>query len=417
MIRFLTWLLPAVILVLAMPADVRAQDAPADLLADPVVRGAWLYEGNCVRCHGAYAEARLGEDKTSKTIKAEISGEDRQGCNINWSISRGGSLSVKEIGALVSFIEAWEEQGGDLMLPLLPPQPTPTPAPTPTSTVAASGDAAILATAAPPTPLPPDLMLALDSNPIARGAWLYAQNCFRCHQDYAIGRMGIGLDRDRIERTIQGGKTGSNMPAFAINQGGTLRATEIKLIVTYIEAFERLGAAPALPDAVLQTMVQPLDPAMLAPIALPTAALVQGEAAHGGSLYRAYCAECHGATGQGGSGPTLARTWLGVRPDLMLRAVIAQGVPDTPMRGWAQVHGGPLDDADLGDLVAYLLTLPPSSIVAQDGVRIPDSPGPFQGYPGAIVLLAAAGAVGVLIRRNQTLHRRSPDRNRSRPAQ
>lgn len=401
MTRVLSWRLLAALLTLATFTSARAQDAPADPLADPVVRGAWLYAGNCVRCHGAYAEARLGEDKRSKTLKAEISGEDRQGCDIDWGISHNGSLSVKEISALVTFIEAWEKQGSDLSLPPLPPQPTPTPKPSPT--VATAGDMAVtpLPTTPTATPLPPDLQLTLDSNPIARGAWLYTQNCYRCHQDYATGRMGVGLERDRIERTIQGGKIGSNMPAFAINQGGTLRATDIKLIVNYIEAFEQLGVAPALPAVVLQPMVQPLDPAILAPIALPTVPVVQGDSAHGALLYRAYCAACHGATGQGGAGPTLARTWTGVRPDLTLRAVIAQGVPGTLMRGWAQAHGGPLDDAALDAVVTYLLTLPPTPALTQSGApaTTPLLTSPWQGWRGLALLLVAIGTVVKLLRR------------------
>jgi len=399
MMRVLSWLLLAAMLALATFASTQAQDAPADPLADPVVRGAWLYAGNCVRCHGAYAEARLGEDKRSKTLKAEISGDDRQGCDIDWSISRDGSLTVKEISALVTFIEAWEEQGSDLSLPPLPPQPTPTPKPSPTVATAGDKAAAPLPTTPTATPLPPDLQLALDSNPIARGAWLYAQNCYRCHQDYATGRMGVGLERDRIERTIQGGKIGSNMPAFAINQGGTLRATDIKLIVNYIEAFEQLGVAPALPAAVLQTMVQPLDPVMLAPIALPTAPVVQGDGAYGALLFRAYCAPCHGVTGDGGSGPPLARVWDSVRPDLTLRAMVAQEVSGTPMRGWAQPHGGPFDDAALDAVVTYLLTLPPALTLTQSGApaATPLLTSPWQGWRGLALLLVAISGIGVAV--------------------
>lgn len=391
--RVLAWLL--VMLALAAPVRALAQDASSDPLADPIVHGAWLYAGNCVRCHGAYAEARLGEGKTSKALKAAISGESRQGCAIDWGIAYGGSLSVKEIGALTAFIGAWEERGNELALPPLPPLPSPTPLPPPTT--GAPVEATLLPTpgAPTPTPLPPDLQLALDSNPLARGAWLYAQNCYRCHQDYAVGRMGLGLERDRIERTIQGGKTGSNMPAFAINQGGTLRTTDIKLIVNYIEAFERLDAPPALPGVVRQTMVQPLDPALLAPIALPTAPAVRGDAAHGLLLYQAYCAACHGASEQGGSGPVMARVWDGVRPDLMLRAVVVQGVPGTTMRSWSQAYGGPLDDDAVDDLVAYLLTLPPHDRLLEMNTQTPDNPGHLQGYLPALLLLTVAGAVGL----------------------
>lgn len=378
---------------LATLATVQAQDAPADPLADPVVRGAWLYEGNCVRCHGAYAAARLGEDKTSKALKAEISGEDRQGCAIDWSISRGGVLAVKEIGALVNFVEAWEEERGDLSLPPLPPQPTPTPAPSPTAATDAEALPATLSTPT-PTPLPPDLMLALDGNPVARGAWLYVQNCYRCHQDYSTGRMGLGLERDRIERTIQAGKIGSNMPGFAINQGGTLGASEIKLIVAYIDAWESLGAAPVLPPAVQEIMPQPLDPARLAP--------VQGDAEQGALHFGAYCAACHGSAGQGGAGPALARFWPGAQPDLMLLAVISQGVPGSAMRGWAHEYGGPLDSQAAHDLVAFLLS---HSLQENAASPPPVTDRPVAGYEWLLVLLATvlttAGLAGAFIMRKR----------------
>lgn len=395
MMRTLTWLLLFVLVWLVTPAVARAQDTSADPLADPVVHGAWLYEGNCMHCHGAYDQARLGEDKPARQVRAEISGEDRQGCDINWAVSRGGPLTIKEIDAIVRFMQAWEEASGSLALPPLPAQPTPTPRPSPTSVAGRDGAAAAKPVTATPTPLPPDLALALDSNPLARGAWLYSQNCNRCHQDYATGRMGIGLDRDRIERTIKSGKSGSNMPAFAVSKGGSLRATDIKLVVNYIETWERLGVAPALPDAVLETMDRPLDPAMLRPIALPTALAVTGNAAQGALLYRAYCTDCHGNAGQGGSGPVLARVWSGVRPDLTLRATIAQGVHGTAMRGWVQAQGGPLEAPALNDLVAHLLALPPTTTSALGGESTagPAAPSPWQGWPGVVLLLGAAGVV------------------------
>lgn len=401
--RNLSWLLPVAILVLAVWTGARAQDTATDPLADPIVRGAWLYEGNCVRCHGAYAKARLGEEKSRKTVTAEISGDARQGCTIDWGIAHGGALSIKEINAIVDFIEAWEEQGGDLTLPPLPPQPTPTLTPTPT--VAPSSDEVALAVPVTPTPtpLPPDLLLALDSNPIARGAWLYTQNCYRCHREYASGRMGIGLERDRIERTIRGGKSGTNMPAFAISQGGTLQANDIKLIVNYIEAFERLGVEPALPDVVRRSMAQTLDPALLAPIALPTTPIVEGNATRGALLYRVYCIDCHGVQGEGGVGPTLPGVWLGVRPDLTLRAVIARGAPGTQMRGWSQAHGGPLDDAAIDDVVAYLLTLPPDILLAQENPHPPPTlvPSLWYDWPGAALLMIVVSGIGGAIWRQQ----------------
>ena len=54
--------LSAALVVTAVGLALWLQPAHAqtpDPLDDPVAKGAWLYSGNCQRCHGDYAKARV----------------------------------------------------------------------------------------------------------------------------------------------------------------------------------------------------------------------------------------------------------------------------------------------------------------------------------------------------------------------
>jgi mono/diheme cytochrome c family protein len=72
--------------------------------------------------------------------------------------------------------------------------------------------------------------------------------------------------------------------------------------------------------------------------------------ARGEVLFGVYCASCHGAAGVGGSAPALNRHFLGMRPTIHVRDVIAGGVPGTEMVAWSQANGGLLDDRTLDEL-------------------------------------------------------------------
>jgi mono/diheme cytochrome c family protein len=113
---------------------------------------------------------------------------------------------------------------------------------------------------------------------------------------------------------------------------------------------------------------------------------VQGDPNHGASLFAENCAMCHGAQGEGRIGATLAKDWPSIRPDLSIKNVVTNGVPDTPMVAWSKGTGGPLSDEDINDIVAYVLSLPKTN-----------SPG---GEPGAVVpaeeLKAPAWVQGVI---------------------
>jgi cytochrome c oxidase cbb3-type subunit 3 len=82
----------------------------------------------------------------------------------------------------------------------------------------------------------------------------------------------------------------------------------------------------------------------------------QGQLEQGARLFADNCAVCHGANGEGRVGATLAKDWPSIRPDLEVRATIENGISGSPMPAWGQKNGGPLTDAEIDALVAYILS-------------------------------------------------------------
>ena len=237
-----------------------------------MAKGAWLYSGNCQRCHGDYAKARVAEDLSAKELKAAVSGDARPGCAIAWSLANGGPLPGKDIGALVAYMTAWEEAGAQPALPPLPPQPTRTPTPAPTVITTDTETTAAASVSPTPTPLAPELLAAFAADPVAHGAWLYTRNCQRCHQTYATARMGQGLDTELVKQRIQEGNPGSNMPAFSFRLGGPLKAADINAVVAFIATWEAAGGPPVLPPVVAAAVAAEAKAAAAAAVALPAGA-------------------------------------------------------------------------------------------------------------------------------------------------
>jgi mono/diheme cytochrome c family protein len=76
----------------------------------------------------------------------------------------------------------------------------------------------------------------------------------------------------------------------------------------------------------------------------------------GARLFAANCAICHGADGQGRVGATLAKNWSAIRPDLRIRETISNGIQGSVMPAWGQAKGGPLSEADIDALTAFILS-------------------------------------------------------------
>lgn len=354
LLLLLIFLTGAGVLWLTLPASSQAAgwrsfQAPED----PLLHGAWLYQGNCVACHGLYEKERFGRGLEGEELAEQIAGTGQRGCRISWSTRRGGPFSKKEIDAVVFYILTWEDLGHEPDLPELPPQPTPTA----TRPVQESGNTWKLETS---TPLPtkaidPVVLIAIKGSQLAEGAYLYTQNCHRCHLTYDFARVGMGRTAKNIQHTIETGKSGTSMLGFARKNGGTLSAREIRAITGYIMAFEQLEEQPALPDILF---VPPTpDPARMVMSTLPAIQKVPGDPESGDLVFAVHCTNCHGDHGQGASGPDLTgRDWGSMRPDLTIRAVIQQGVGGSAMPAWGQANGGPLSDAQINDLTVLILT-------------------------------------------------------------
>lgn len=83
----------------------------------------------------------------------------------------------------------------------------------------------------------------------------------------------------------------------------------------------------------------------------------QGDAARGAQLYAKNCAVCHGDRAEGRVGAQLAKDFPGLRVDALLKQTISNGVPGSVMPAWSKAQGGPLSDAEIDDIVAFIRSL------------------------------------------------------------
>lgn len=253
---------------------VLAQEPDSGPPTDPVALGAWLYQGQCTRCHGPYEQDRVGFGESGAGLKSAIEGG---GCAITWGRKRGGPFKNAEIEALVSYILAWEELGAPPDLPKLPPQPSPTPTLTPTP----AGDSGGPLPPPTPTALPtmdPAIQPLVADNPLALGAWLYTHYCYRCHLGYETARMANGITPETVEYTVTNGKSATSMQPFSRQKGGPLKNQEIEAIVLYVTTWEELGHSPNLPAALTAPPTpDPANPITPVVIARPSAADGRGQ--------------------------------------------------------------------------------------------------------------------------------------------
>jgi cytochrome c oxidase cbb3-type subunit 3/ubiquinol-cytochrome c reductase cytochrome c subunit len=80
--------------------------------------------------------------------------------------------------------------------------------------------------------------------------------------------------------------------------------------------------------------------------------------AHGAALYAQYCGFCHGDEGGGYAADNANalnnQEFLRLADAAFLATSIRYGRPGTAMSAWGQVKAGPLSDADIDDLVAFI---------------------------------------------------------------
>jgi cytochrome c oxidase cbb3-type subunit 3 len=183
---------------------------------------------------------------------------------------------------------------------------------------------------------------AIRPNEVANFGELFSQNCSGCHGKDGQGALTVGIGRPvylaiandaTIRRTIEEGRPGTPMPAFAQRAGGMLTDAQIEILVRSIRHWATPGA---------------FDHENLPPYASSQA----GDTTRGRAVFATACSSCHGHDGRGARSIANA-SYLALVTDQHLRTVMIVGMPNLGMPDW-RGHPKPLTDADVTDLMAWL---------------------------------------------------------------
>jgi mono/diheme cytochrome c family protein len=85
--------------------------------------------------------------------------------------------------------------------------------------------------------------------------------------------------------------------------------------------------------------------------------------AQGARLYADNCAVCHGPQGEGRVGARL-KDFPSINPQAFVKATVANGVPGSKMPAWSQAKGGPLTDAEIDAIAAFVASWTTGSVPA-----------------------------------------------------
>ena len=171
---------------------------------------------------------------------------------------------------------------------------------------------------------------------------LFTQNCSGCHGKDGQGALTVGIGRAiylaiaddaTTRRTIEQGRPGTPMPAFAQHSGGMLTDAQVEILVGGIRNWAT--------HASLDHENPP-----------PYESSQAGDTTRGRELFATACSSCHGRDGQGARA-IADRSFLALVTDQHLRTVMIVGMPNLGMPDW-RGHPKPLSDADVTDLVAWL---------------------------------------------------------------
>jgi cytochrome c oxidase cbb3-type subunit 3/ubiquinol-cytochrome c reductase cytochrome c subunit len=171
------------------------------------------------------------------------------------------------------------------------------------------------------------------------GPTLYAKLCALCHggrgQGYAVELAPALRNQDFLaavsdeflSHAIARGRPGTKMSAWSVDAGGPLTNEQIEALVDFIRGWR---TAPKVGVDDVRT---------------------NGSPSGGGQTFRARCARCHGARGEGGSAPSLTNPeFLSAASDGFIRHAIAKGRRGTPMAAYEDR----LTAQEIDDLTAFI---------------------------------------------------------------
>jgi len=177
---------------------------------------------------------------------------------------------------------------------------------------------------------------------------LFDENCIGCHG--VDGKHGPApvlnssvylalVPQESLRQTIEQGRPGTPMPAFAQSQGGPLSDAQVNALVTGIR----------------QKWAQAED---LNGVTLPPYNAPSGVADHarGKEVFAMACASCHGNQGRAGS--ITDRSFLSLISDQGLRTSTIVSRPDLGAPDWrGYIPGRALNNQEIDEVVAYLVSL------------------------------------------------------------
>ena len=291
--------------------SLQSRDVPAGYRAAPrgdrgeAASGRDLYELFCVSCHGRdLAGSEVPEIRTPSLSNEDflsvadadylrfIIRHGRSGTEMPaWGADSGG-LNEAQIDRIVDYILSYEPRHADLA-----------------DVSARRGDPGM-------------------------GRHVYRGRCASCHGVDGEGGVGTRLNSpdflavasdEFLLRTILDGRLASGMPSWR-----NLRAQNLSDLLAFLRTWGNAGADVAQIEAHLASDAV--------------------DAALGGRIFRARCSKCHGASAEGGVGPSLDNpAFLSIASDGYLARAILDGRPGTAMPAWRELAA-----ADVGDLVAWL---------------------------------------------------------------
>jgi mono/diheme cytochrome c family protein len=188
-------------------------------------------------------------------------------------------------------------------------------------------------------------MEAALGTPIEAGQQLFAQNCSGCHGSFGEGGPNPSNPNDIIipistaeylktrddftlRSIISQGQPSFGMSAFGSVNGGPLDDEQIDAIVAYIRSWQEKP-----------------------PVEQPPETQVKAVELTGLEIYQKICAQCHGASGEGGSGPSLQDPgFQDANTDQEIYDAINLGHPAESMIAWGQV----LNSDQINQLVKFI---------------------------------------------------------------